>query len=62
MKLESFLKIIIDVSEKFENCKEGKTSTLHYETLHMSLAVSLREMTAEQYNSIPMIYRNITPK
>ena len=62
MKVESFLKIIIDISEKFEKCNEDKTSTLHYETLHMSLAVCLREITEEQYNSIPMLYRKTYEK
>ena len=47
MKMENFLRIIIDISEKFENCKENQTSALHYETLHMSLAVCLREITEE---------------
>jgi len=62
MRLGSFLSFVIDVSEKFDKCNDGSASALYYETLHMSLSVMLKEMTEDQYRSIPLVHRKIYEK
>ncbi len=62
MKLGSFLSFVVDVSEKFDKCRDGGAGTLYYETLHMSLMVMLKEVTEEQYVSIPTHFRKTFEK
>lgn len=57
MKLENILQIIMEISEKFNTYEEKNRTSLYYDVLHMSLSSIIKDMTEEQYLTIPQPYR-----
>ena len=57
MKIENFINLITNISEKFNNVKEQQNIELHCEVLHSSLAELFKNFTEESYKSIPLYAR-----
>lgn len=57
MKLESFVQIVINVSNNFEDSVEKRKSSRHFQVLHSTLVELFGNLTEESYNKIALSTR-----
>ena len=53
MKLETFISLFLNINEKVNTYEIGKKPKVYYEVLHASFSEILRDLTEDQYNSLP---------